>query len=92
MSRETGTDMGYEYEHWRRWAALAYEMKRCQADVVADLGPSRVEHWRTALDHDTLQTPEPLSGYRRVEPIVRHAEIPKRKPLRPPLGPGEDGC
>ena len=87
MSRETGTDMSFEFEHWRRWAALANEMKRRDADVVADLGSPRVAYWQTALDEARTGVSEPLSAFRPVEPLVRHAPVPANKPFRVPPGP-----
>jgi len=84
MSRETGTDMSYEYERWRRWAALAHEMKDADAAVVVDLDPARVEHWATALAPESLRAPAPLKAFREVKPLVREAEPPRRRRFRPP--------
>jgi hypothetical protein len=81
MSRETGVDMSYEYERWRRWNVLCEEMTRGGAQVVADLGPARVEYWTSALDSTELQPSKPLSAFRPVKPMVRQIDdIPRRRP------------
>jgi hypothetical protein len=86
MSRETGVDMSYEYERWRRWNVLCEEMIRAGAQVVADLGPARVEYWTSALGANELQPSKPLSAFRPVKPMVRLLDkIPRRRP------PGRSG-
>jgi hypothetical protein len=85
-SRETGIDMSYEFEHWRRWARLAKEMEGSRADVVADLGVARVNYWQIALDPELLESPAPPRAFRAADPLVRHVEIPSGKRFRPPGG------
>jgi hypothetical protein len=85
MSRETGVDMSYEYERWRRWNVLREEMAHAGAEVVADLGPSRVEYWTSALGAEEPQPSEPLRAFRPVKPIVRQLDnvtSPRRPPPR----------
>lgn len=84
MSRDTGVDMSYEFERWRRWNRLCDEMARSGAEVVAALGPSRVAYWIAALNEDDMQPAQPLSAFRPVTPIVRRVDPPRpRSPLRP---------
>lgn len=83
MSRETGIDMGYEYERWRRWNALSEEMSHADATLVADLGIARIEYWESALDPENLAAGEPLRAFRPAEPIVRHVNPPTSRPLLP---------
>jgi hypothetical protein len=81
-SRETGVDMSYQFEHWRRWAALASEMELFRADVVADLGEKRLAHWTAALDDNALEPEPPPSAFRPVKPLVRHVDVRPRQAFR----------
>ena len=83
-SRETGVDMSYEYEHWRRWAALAREMELFRAVAVADLGEERLAYWAAALDENALQPEPPPSAFRPVKPLVRHVDVRPRPSFRRP--------
>lgn len=85
ISRETGVDMSFEFEHWRRWAALANEMHQANAEFVADLGAARVEYWHGALNPEALQPPRPLRAYQPAVPLVRRVAVPPRAAFRPPV-------
>lgn len=87
-SRDTGMDMSYEFEHWRRWVWLAEEMEQVNAEFVADLGVARVTYWQSALVPETLQPPRPLQAYQPVPPLVRRVDLPPRRPFRPPTKRG----
>jgi hypothetical protein len=84
ISRETGTDMTFEFEHWCTWVDLVKEMQRADARFVADLGPARVEHWHRALDEEVLRAPRPLRAYQPATPRVRHVEVPPSPAFRRP--------
>ena len=60
ISRDTGIDMSYEHEEWRRWASLAIEMKRADAEFVCDLGVERVGYWQAALNPEQRRAPPPF--------------------------------
>jgi hypothetical protein len=89
-SRDTGVDMSYEFEHWRRWSRLAKEMHHVNAQFVADLGAARVQYWQSALDRQALQAPRPLQAYQPITPMVRRIDLPPRPAFRPPTD-GEPG-
>jgi hypothetical protein len=82
ISRDTGIDMSYEHEEWRRWASLAIEMKKADAEFVCDLGVERVGYWQAALDPEQLRAPPPLSAFQPVEPLVR-VEAPAVRRFQP---------
>lgn len=92
ISRETGVDMSFEFEHWRRWATLAHEMQKAHAEFVADLGAERVEYWRGALDPEALRPPRPLRAYQPATPLVRRVELPRREIFRPPAARRPDNA
>ena len=84
ISRETGVDMTFEFEHWCTWVDLVKEMQRADAQFVGDLGPARVEHWHRALDEEVLRAPRPLRAYPPATPLLRRVEVPRRPAFRRP--------
>lgn len=89
ISRDTGLDMSYEYEEWRRWGSLAIEMKRAHAEFVSDLGVERVGYWQAALDPEQLCAPRSLSAFKPVEPLVR-VEAPAVRRFQPQPPPASN--
>lgn len=83
MSRDTGVDMSYDFERWRRWEALSKEMSQASAHIVADLGRSRVSYWQSALDPESLSGAAPLTAFQPVKPLVRHIDAAARRHPRP---------
>jgi hypothetical protein len=91
-SRDTGLDMSYEFEHWRRWAWLAEEMQKANAEFVADLGAARVMYWHGALDPEALQPPPPPHAYQPVTPLVRRIDFAPPHAFRRPADRDPDSA
>jgi hypothetical protein len=82
ISRESGIDMSFEYELWRRWEALCKELSKARAERVSDLGAPRVTYWEEALDPKRLTSAKPLGAFAPVEPLMRNVDVPSRRPFR----------